>query len=84
MLTHIDGIIQQPSMSDDIEVSFMIFRTGSVLIVGKCDESILRVIYQFLKNVLMTEFNQIVVKIIDVDENTKPKITKIRKKIINM
>ncbi len=76
--------VQQPQMSDDIEVSFMIFRTGSVLIVGKCNEAILRIIYQFLKSVLMTEFSQIVVKIIDVDENTKPKITKIRKKIINV
>jgi TATA-box binding protein (TBP) (component of TFIID and TFIIIB) len=41
------------------EVSFMIFRTGSVLIVGKCDESVLLVIYEFLKNLLTTEFSKI-------------------------
>jgi len=41
------------------EVSFMIFRTGSVLIVGKCDESVLLVIYEFLKNLLTTEFVKI-------------------------
>ena len=76
--------IQQPQLSDEIEVSFMIFRTGSVLIVGKCNEDILRIIYQFLKNILITEFNQIAVKIIDHDENTKTKVTKIRKKIINV
>ena len=40
-------------------VSFMIFRTGSVLIVGKCDESILLKIYDFLKNILKHEFRHI-------------------------
>jgi hypothetical protein len=41
------------------EVSFMIFRTGSVLIVGKCDENVLFIIYEFLKNLLTNEFSQI-------------------------
>jgi TATA-box binding protein (TBP) (component of TFIID and TFIIIB) len=41
------------------EVSFMIFRTGSVLIVGKCDESVLITIYEFLKNILATEYKEI-------------------------
>ncbi len=41
------------------EVSFMIFRTGSVLIVGKCDESILMIIYDFLKIVLNNEYANI-------------------------
>jgi TATA-box binding protein (TBP) (component of TFIID and TFIIIB) len=41
------------------EVSFMIFRTGSVLIVGKCDESVLLVIYEFLKILLTSEFSKI-------------------------
>ena len=27
----------------------MIFRTGSVLIVGNCDKDILNIIYEFLK-----------------------------------
>lgn len=76
--------VQQSHLSDDVEVSFMIFRTGSVLIVGKCNEDILRFIYQFLTNVLVTEFNQIAVKLIDANEITKQKVTKIRKKIINI
>jgi len=41
------------------EVSFMIFRTGSVLIVGKCDENVLMVIYEFLKIILNNEYDNI-------------------------
>ena len=41
------------------EVSFMIFRTGSVLIVGKCDENVLMVIYDFLKIILNNEYTNI-------------------------
>lgn len=38
------------------KVSFMIFRTGSVLIVGKCEEDILNYIYLFIKNMLIKEY----------------------------
>lgn len=41
------------------EVSFMIFRTGSILIVGKCNEDILMVIYRFICSVLTTEYSGI-------------------------
>jgi hypothetical protein len=37
----------------------MIFRTGSILIVGKCNESILMNIYRFIKNILEAEFHVI-------------------------
>ena len=37
-------------------VSYMIFRTGSVLIVGKCTENILNYIYNFIKTILYEEF----------------------------
>ena len=37
----------------------MIFRTGSILIVGNCDESILDIIYSYLKNILTMEFENI-------------------------
>jgi len=40
-------------------VAFMIFRTGSVLIVGKCEEHILMQIYEFLKIVLSNEYETI-------------------------
>ena len=42
-----------------IEVSFMVFRTGSVLIVGKCDENVLFKIYDFLKVIFQNEYEQI-------------------------
>jgi hypothetical protein len=39
-----------------LEISFMIFRTGSVLIVGNCDEPVLNIIYYFLKITLGNEY----------------------------
>jgi hypothetical protein len=41
------------------EISFMIFRTGSILIVGNCDEDILNIIYEYLKILLKKEFHNI-------------------------
>lgn len=38
------------------DVSFMIFRTGSVLIVGKCEDEQLMRIYEYLKNIFTTEY----------------------------
>jgi len=66
------------------EVSFMIFRTGSVLIVGMCDENILQEIYGFLKALLKEEFKYICQKLITTDNFVKDKKKKIRKKIINI
>jgi hypothetical protein len=51
---------QLKHQQDHCEISFMIFRTGSVLIVGKCSEAILLVIYNFLKTLLETEYEHIV------------------------
>ena len=63
------------------EISFMIFRTGSILIVGKCNETILYKIYEFLKNILKEEYKEINQQNIEiVTEKNKKK--KIRKKII--
>jgi TATA-box binding protein (TBP) (component of TFIID and TFIIIB) len=45
------------------EVSFMIFRTGSVLIVGRCDENVLLIIYDYLKIILHNEYKNICQKI---------------------
>ena len=42
-----------------IKISFMIFRTGSILIVGKCEEPTIYYIYEFIKNILNNEFNLI-------------------------
>jgi hypothetical protein len=42
-----------------LEISFMIFRTGSVLIVGNCEEDVLNIIYNFLKKLLKEEYCKI-------------------------
>ena len=66
-----------------MEVSFMIFRTGSILIVGMCDENVLYCIYDYLKKILRTEFHKINQMIItDSKRVIKDKRKKIRKKII--
>ena len=41
------------------EVSFMIFRTGSCLIVGNCTEKVLRFVFEFIKNLLIREYANI-------------------------
>ena len=68
------------------EVSFMIFRTGSVLIVGKCDENVLMVIYEFLKIILNNEYANICQNYLlgDSEKNVplKDKTKKIRRKTI--
>ena len=62
------------------EVSFMIFRTGSVLIVGNCDSSVLYIIYEYLKKLLTTEYNEIYIK--NNLSKKKKSVKKIRKKTI--
>jgi hypothetical protein len=64
------------------EVSFMIFRTGSCLIVGNCTEKILRFVYDFIKNILKNEYSTIFVEPDDVV--VKEKKEKLRKKTINI
>ena len=70
------------------EVSFMIFRTGSVLIVGRCDENVLLIIYEFLKIILNNEYKNICQKVAkNADENpivVKDKKKKLRKKNITI
>jgi hypothetical protein len=68
-----------------IEVSFMVFRTGSILIVGMCDEYVLYKIYDFLKELLSKEFHTINQKVITEDiKVNKNKKKKIRKKILTV
>jgi TATA-box binding protein (TBP) (component of TFIID and TFIIIB) len=70
------------------EVSFMIFRTGSVLIVGRCDENVLFIIYDFLKNILNNEFKNICQKNVKVNQDgdvvLKDKKKKVRRKNITI
>jgi hypothetical protein len=66
----------------------MIFRTGSVLIVGRCDENVLMIIYEFLKIILNNEYKNICQKIIknsdDAEIVIKDKKKKIRRKNITI
>lgn len=67
------------------EVSFMIFRTGSVLIVGRCDEEVLMIIYEFLKGILNNEYRNIYQKNIKAaDDLNKDKKKKMRKKYVTI
>ena len=65
-----------------VEVSFMIFRTGSILIVGMCDDNVLYVIYEFLKKILIEEYHKINQRVVQKDVVDKTKDKKIRKKNI--
>lgn len=59
------------------EVSFMIFRTGSGLIVGNCTERILRFIFEFIKKLLITEYDHIcILSENPVIKNKRPKMRK--------
>tara|TARA_B100000282_G_scaffold183046_1_gene133005 strand:- start:1952 stop:3070 length:1119 start_codon:yes stop_codon:yes gene_type:complete len=64
------------------EISFMIFRTGSVLIVGNCTEKILRFVYEFIKNLLQNEYLNIYAP--GNCEPSKIKKEKVRKKQIRV
>jgi hypothetical protein len=63
------------------EVSFMIFRTGSGLIVGNCTEKILRFVFEFIKRILIREYENICI----LSENPviKNKCPKLRKRTIS-
>ena len=58
----------------------MVFRTGSCLIVGNCTEPILRYVYDYIKTILQTEYNEICSP--EEIQTVKPKQEKIRKKSV--
>jgi TATA-box binding protein (TBP) (component of TFIID and TFIIIB) len=60
-----------------LEISFMIFRTGSVLIVGKCENEDLYVIYDFIKNIFKNEFMNVYEEVNEPKEKIKNKMKKI-------
>jgi len=75
------GIQCKYQVDKNSAISFMIFRTGSVLIVGKCEMDVLYEVYNFLVKMLETEYVNIHIcnnESIDVKE----KKVKIRKKNI--
>ena len=61
----------------------MIFRTGSILIVGKCTDEILLEIYAFIKTLLESEYKNVGGRCIDSQiASPAKKKRKIRKKIV--
>ncbi len=80
---HPSSSLSEEEKNNYIKMSFMIFRTGSVLIVGKCDETILYNIYAFLKKLLQDEFKHVNCGVIEEDDNYRKKQhKKVRKKTI--
>ena len=78
---HIEPGVKDPNI---VTVSFMIFRTGSLLIVGMCVEEVLETVYDFLKNLLRTEFTNICQRLATPEEISfvKKKNMKVRKRIV--
>jgi phage regulator Rha-like protein len=64
------------------EISFMIFRTGSCLIVGNCSEKILMFVFEFIKRFLKGEYETI--RVTNEGPVNKTKRTKIRKRDVQM
>lgn len=64
------------------KLSFMIFRTGSILIVGKCDEDVLYKVYNYIKEILDTEYKNIYINSTEIQKNSKLTSTKKNKKRI--
>lgn len=82
-LVHADRTMKMSELDNAIkysEISFMIFRTGSCLIVGNCTERILRFVYESIKQVLHDEYYTIAVT--NMNTETKIKKEKVRKKTI--
>jgi TATA-box binding protein (TBP) (component of TFIID and TFIIIB) len=68
----------------ECKLSFMIFRTGSVLIVGKCTEKILYEVYETIKNILIEEHGTIASKTMIEEKKKGKEEKKVKKKIIYM
>ena len=59
-----------------LKISYMIFRTGSILIVGKCDENYLNIVYNYIKTILNTEYKNILINNINKEAVKKKKCKK--------
>tara|TARA_B000000437_G_scaffold5464_2_gene4915 strand:- start:5461 stop:6615 length:1155 start_codon:yes stop_codon:yes gene_type:complete len=81
----IDRNMKMDELGENIkytEISFMIFRTGSCLIVGNCSEKILRFVYNFIKQLFHDQYYNICVT--NTNTEIKVKKEKIRKKTLNI
>jgi hypothetical protein len=71
-------------INNDIKyrLSFMIFRTGSILIVGKCDEDVLYKVYYCIKQILDDEYQNVYVVNNDIVKSNVKTTKKNKKRII--
>jgi hypothetical protein len=74
---------EQAGPKKHIIVPFMVFRTGSVLIVGKFDDDVLQCVYGFASSVLKDEFHSIQVGMPENKEENIPRKVKKRFIMIN-
>jgi hypothetical protein len=78
-----DNDLKMSDLNDTIKytsISIMIFRTGSCLIVGNCNETILLFVFNFIKNILKNEY--INIRAPSEKETEKNKSTKLKKRKI--
>ena len=71
--------IETNETKNSTSISFMIFRTGSVLIVGKSEEYIIRKVYRYLIDIFKNEYDEIYTE--SSETSIKPDKTKRLKKI---
>jgi hypothetical protein len=64
------------------EISFMIFRTGSGLIVGNCTDKILYHVFDYIRNILITEYTNI--RVLHATASVKEKPFRMRKRFVYM
>ena len=66
------------------KISFMIFRTGSILIVGKCSDEELMISYNYIKTILLNEYSNIIYENCNINFTNKVSKTSVknRKKYI--
>ena len=61
------------------KIAFMIFRTGSCIIVGNCTKKILYFLYDYIKDILKTEYHELATSYEDPLEKKPVKSAKVQK-----
>lgn len=72
------------NINNTTKISYMIFRTGSILIVGKCNKDQLIIVYEYIKTILLNEYKLIKSSITQqaINNEKKSKYKKSKKKTI--
>lgn len=66
-----------------VRVSYSIFRTGNVLISGRCDDDILNAVYEFVSRMLRTEFQYLYLGEPEIKAEQTKKVKRIWKKLVD-